>query len=67
MNDARGDTALAQLYRARARVIACVIDHAISFRRRRRHRHRTPWPCVRKSKQASERRRVREKGRDRNE
>ena len=42
MNDARGDTALAQLYRVRARVIACVIEHAISFRRRRRHRHRTP-------------------------
>jgi hypothetical protein len=42
MNDARGDTALAQLYRVRALVIACVIEHAISFRRRRRHRHRTP-------------------------
>ena len=42
MNDARGDTALAQLCRARARVITCVIEHVISFRRRRRHRHRTP-------------------------
>ena len=42
MNDARGDAALAQLCRARARVVAYVIAHIISFRRRRRHRHRTP-------------------------
>jgi len=42
MNDARGDAALAQLCRARARVITYAIAHIISFRRRRRHRHRTP-------------------------
>ena len=41
-NDARGDAALAQLFRERARFTACVITCVISFRRRRRHCHRTP-------------------------